>query len=628
MMTQSFLFPPSDKTKRNVFFVVWFASIIYVLLPFLLFGHNMIITIHDNLDSTLPLMKMLHNNDLFFKFDVIGTAYNEMSTLYCSNYSFQSLLYCLFDDFVAYALGYFFSALAGFYSMWMLLKLIRLPFILSVLASFCFVILPVFPLCNIAFSILPLIIVIFYHFAFQDSDKFSWGILFLLFYPFFSSFAIIGFFILAFWLIGTIVLLLKTKKININLVIGFFLLCAGYIIVDMQLFYVMFVVSEPLNRGMIGEALSMASMLKVFLHRFMLYTVSDGYTYHATSMQSGVIVPLAAIVSLFLLFLTGRAVKRQKGKFPERIKTILARMDGKIKLLFILELLVFIFAGIAALHESGLLQAFIRKYISVLAGFNWGRVWIFNRVLWYIIFALCLYCILHIKEITLNFEMKTKLAARPSFFFKRIVYAIIGLQMIYVSFSPKTLYNDQSKTWVNEILIKTGLMEKIYHKDFYNIFSYREFFAEDLFNNIKQDISYCDEKVVAFGYHPSVLIYNGFNCIDGYLSFHPLHHMQKFRTLIAPELEINKEDRDYYNNSGGIRMYLYNSELSFKPTRNKNTSPVRLNINMDVFRNDFNGKYILSRAEILNISELGLRLKNRYYSDDSIYTIYLYEIID
>jgi hypothetical protein len=49
---------------------------------------------------------------------------------------------------------------------------------------------------------------------------------------------------------------------------------------------------------------------------------------------------------------------------------------------------------------------------------------------------------------------------------------------------------------------------------------------------------------------------------------------------------------------------------------------------MDVFKNDFNGKYILSRAEILNVSELGLNFKKKYYSEASIYSIYLYEVAE
>jgi hypothetical protein len=183
-----------------------------------------------------------------------------------------------------------------------------------------------------------------------------------------------------------------------------------------------------------------------------------------------------------------------------------------------------------------------------------------------------------------------------------------------------------SKTWFNELVVKTGLAEKIsLHVLDDDFISYKEFFAEDFFNEIKQDISYTNEKVVAFGYHPSVLMYNGFNCIDGYLSFYPLRHMQKFRTLIAPELEINEEARDYYDSWGG-RMYLYNSELNCLPTRNKNTLPVKLNIDMSVFRNEFNGKYIFSRAEILNASILGLDFKKKYDSDESIYTIYLYAV--
>jgi hypothetical protein len=55
-------------------------------------------------------------------------------------------------------------------------------------------------------------------------------------------------------------------------------------------------------------------------------------------------------------------------------------------------------------------------------------------------------------------------------------------------------------------------------------------------------------------------------------------------------------------------MYLYNSELDFQPTRNKNTSPVKLNIDMDVFRDTFNGTYILSQVEISNSDTLGLVL--------------------
>jgi len=101
--------------------------------------------------------------------------------------------------------------------------------------------------------------------------------------------------------------------------------------------------------------------------------------------------------------------------------------------------------------------------------------------------------------------------------------------------------------------------------------------------------------------------------------------MRRFRTLIAPEFEVNTKDRDYFDSWGG-RMYLYNVEWDFEPTRNKITHPVELHIDMDVLQNDFAGTYILSRAEISNASVLGLELLNRYDDENGIYTIYVYGV--
>jgi hypothetical protein len=99
--------------------------------------------------------------------------------------------------------------------------------------------------------------------------------------------------------------------------------------------------------------------------------------------------------------------------------------------------------------------------------------------------------------------------------------------------------------------------------------------------------------------------------------------MQKFRRLIAPELEINKVERDYFDNWDG-RMYLYSSELNYEPTRNKSTVPIKFNIDMNIFKTDFKGGYILACAEISNKDELRLDFVSKYCDKKSIYTIYSY----
>ncbi|GHV88445.1 membrane protein [Spirochaetia bacterium] len=611
--------------KGLLFFIIIIGVICFIFLPFIVFGRNMIITVHDNLDQFY--YKMFHDNHLFFRFDAPTKSFEGLSTLYYSQlgYSFTSLLYSTLNDFVAYSLNYFFGVLFGFLSMYILLKkVLKLPQLLSLCVSVCYAILPVIPVWNIAVGTLPLIIVVFYYFASSNNIKFSWKILFVLIYPFFSFFATIGIFICAFWFIGTIIISVKNKKINPNLVVGFFVLCVGYVLVDLRLFYAMFVVKEPLNRAIFDlKPHDVISGLKTLLRGFISYG-GTGY-YHATSLQRYIVLPIAGMVSIFSFQKMFFLMREATGSMFDRWKKVLVQTDNKIKLLFILEFLVVVFSGIAALYDSGIIDGFISKYIHILTGFNWGRIWIFNRVIWYIIFALCINCILQIDTITFSFHKKSERMVIPAILPKIVSFIVIGLQFIYIACSPVS-YNDQIRTWFNEVFIKTGIAKKIFpQREFNGFISYREFFSEELFAEIKKDIAYSDEKVVAFGYHPSVLMYNGFNCIDGYNNAYPLRYMQKFRTLIAPELETNEEARHYYDIWGG-RMYLYNSELSYQPMRNKNTSPVKLNIDMDVFINEFKGTYILSRAEITNAEALGLNLVRRYYKEASIYTIHLYKI--
>jgi hypothetical protein len=505
--------------------------------------------------------------------------------------------------------------------------MLKIDRLVSVVVSVCYALLPVYPGWNIAVGTLPLILYVFSHFASKSNHHLSWNIALLIFYPFFSFFATVGIFILGLWFIGTVIVCVKNKKINPSLIAGFMLLLVGYILVDLRLFYVMFIVKTPLNRTVFTiHPNEITEMLKTFLISLKNYFINGHY--HGSSMQRMVILPSALLVSSFLFIEIILSIKNKNHsiKLLTRIKTVLSETDNKTILLFALELAVFVFSGIGALYDSGLLNGFIKSFIPVLAGFDWGRIWLFNRVLWMVIFALCLSIILSVENI--SFNRNSKQIAVSAFFPKLLVYILIFLQTAYTLLSP-VRYNDQVKTWFNEMAIKTGIIKTgiakvIIWRGFGDFISYKEFFAQELFHVIKEDIAYTDERVVALGYHPSVLMYNGFNCIDGYNNAYPLQYMQRFRALIAPEFETNIKDRDYYDSWGG-RMYLYNSVLSYRPVRDKNTSPVELHIDMNVFTKDFHGAYILSRAEISNAHELGLLFIKRYDSEDSIYTIYLYK---
>jgi len=612
----------SINKKQIIIYGIVILVFAFFFLPFLIFGTDSIITIHDNLDSSLPVLKMFRDYNYFGKFDTPTNSFNGMSTLYMnfSNYSFHSLLFYIFSDFTAYTISYILSVLFGFISMYLLLKrILNLSSTVCIFSAVCYAVLPVIPNLGICVSTIPLIIYVFYYFAFINKNVFSWKILLILIYPFFSAFAFIGIFLLGFWLLGLIYFLLKNKQFHINLFIGYILLCIGYIIVDLKLFYIMFVLQTPLNRGIF----SISTDISIFLKSFYNYGI-NGF-YHAASFQKMVILPVGLIMTIFFLIRFLINVKNESRNLLYNIKNELAKTCKNIKLLFILGFIILFFTFIAALYDSGFLSIFLSKIIPILNGFHFGRVWVFNRILWYLIFSLCLQLILNIQNntIKINIGNINKTIKFSAVFTGFCVSILFFFQIIYILITP-VYYSEHIKTWYNEIIIKTGIANRFKLKnDFSGNISYKEFFALEFFESIKNDISYSNEKVAAFGYHPSVLMYNGFNCIDGYNNAYPLSYMQKFRTLIAPELEINEWAREYYDGWGG-RMYLFSSEIFYAPTRNKNTSPVKLNIDMDVFINDFNGKYILSRAEILNSNDLGLNLHKIYYCDESIYTIYLY----
>jgi len=601
-------------------------TLLFYIFPFILFRQNSIVSIHDYLDQILPYHKMFRDNDLFFRFDALTKGFDGMSTLYYFfvNFSSQSLVFNFFDDFIAYIINYLFSLVVGFSSMYLLLRKLGITNkYLAIMTAVLYSVLPVAPTYSIGVNSIPFLIYCFIYF--YEKKNFSLKSLLLLFYPFFSNFAYGGVFLLGLWFVVTILLTIRERQINLNLFIGFFLLCIGYILVDLRLFYVMFIIKTQLNRSVYNiNPIDIITQIKIFISTLKEYCL-HGY-YHAASFQRKYIIPFAFFVSLFYLIILIRRIRNQSGKITTRIKTAVAESSIHVKKLFILEFTVFAFSLIAGLYDSGLLNGFIKRFIPILSEFNWGRVWIFNRVLWYVIFALCLQLILNINEIILkiNNGSHCEKVEINSFLPRLSVLVLVCLQLLYISLTP-SIYNDQVKTWFNEIVIKTGIAKKIMpNRNFDSFISYKEFFAEDLFEKIKKDISYSNEKVFAFGYHPSVLMYNEFNCIDGYNNAYPLSYMRRFRTLIAPELEINQRAREYYDSWGG-RMYLVNSELSSQPTRDKNTLPVKLNIDMEVFKNGFESKYILSRAEISNSDSLGLDLIKRYDDEKSIYTIYLYQ---
>ena len=155
-----------------------------------------------------------------------------------------------------------------------------------------------------------------------------------------------------------------------------------------------------------------------------------------------------------------------------------------------------------------------------------------------------------------------------------------------------------------------------------------EFYSKELFDNIKSEIGYSEgEWSVAYGMHPAILEYNGISTLDGYLGFYPQSYKEKFRKVIAPALDLNESSKAYFD-EWGARCYLYSGTDATIVMASKSMYGVTdNNIYIDAKElKDMGGKYVFSRIDISNASEMGLLLLNEFSGYDSPYKIYVYEL--
>ncbi|MCL2718582.1 MAG: DUF6044 family protein [Lachnospiraceae bacterium] len=565
-------------------------SIIFIFIiafaPLFYHGENAIFPIHDGLDEYIPWITMAKNNNLLFTINTPVESLGGLSSAYLSypQFNINILYYYFFEAITALIIEYIITVIIGFFAMYILLSYFFSdenvkPIIKLVSLTFAFV--PAFPSAWIASA--PLLLYFFIKISKSINHGFDKRVLLLIFFPLISDFVFTGFFLLGLWFLGIFFIWIKNRKFNLNLFISFLCLICGYILTNIKLFYFMFAINEPLNRELAlnREMPGLNEGLRVAVRYF-----NEGH-YHAPTYAERIIIPIGMIsfVSLLIFALIQKFSKKYKGKHNSKgISTYLFYTSALL-------LGTFIFSLTGGLYATWL-RIEIYNIFPLIAGFNWGRLFFLNRLLLYIWFA---YTLIIIKP-------------------KILTYLILMLQILFI-FTSLTSYNYASFNLLhNRNITKTSIL------------SYQEFYAKGLFNKIKEDINYNGEGVAAVGYHPGILKYNGFSCIDLYNSSYSLSYTLAFREIIEPQLDYNPRDKHYFDTWGG-RMYLFCDDAPYRPTRKRLENPITLRINTEAFKN-LGGVYILSRGLIGNASELNLELIYSYTDLQYVYDIFVYKVMD
>ena len=544
------------------------------LLYLLVVGDKAYIQVHDNLDSNVAVLKMLKDHGLFWSFNTTAPFLGGVNRDYLfSDLKVYSWLYMLFPTFTAFVLGWYLRilvAITGFvilgneiYDDWKNINYF-------ITCGLLYGILPVFPTSVISFASLPLffclLLKLYKHYRFKY-------LMLFLFYPFVSEFAVFGIF-MCMGLFGLfLVYSFRRKTIGWRFISACIMLSFGYIVTEWRLFYVIFMahvdsIRSTMVLGDTNVLVAIKSVVYVFLFG----------QYHSGSSHTLIVLPVVVI--------GWYCFHRYKVKGDALVG------DKLLKWCIVAQIFCCLIYGIDKLE---CFHNFIGLILPPLQGFHWSRTLWFAPFLWYLAFMLVI-C-----------EAKWKDTYKRFF---------VILASIYICVHPST-YNDVYTNGVNQLKLLRGIQV--------NELNYYEFYAEDMFDEIKSHIGYNGEWAVGYGFHPAVLDYNGIATLDGYYPFYEKAYKDKFRQLIAPELAIDENNRKYFDDWGG-RAYVFSTDVGYSSVKDMAVKESNLYIDMEVFRN-MGGKYIFSRVKISNAKEVGLSEVKVFSDRNYAYTIFVYKII-
>ncbi len=579
--------------KNSSFSKKWYLYLTGALLAiqaavFLIFRGECYPQIHDNLDLFMAHYEMLKRWDLWFSHGVDAPILRGVSRdLFGSEFTFYNILFIFLPGIWAYIAGYFAKITIGIISFILLAKDIYKerfrqykPLIVMIAAAFGLI--PVFPTYGIAFTSVPLIVLLLRKLYFAETVKDRIPLYFAVFlYPVLSYFSYHGFFILGYMVIAVIILWIKDKRFPLSTFVSIIVLSIGYIVFEYRLFWAMLfnndtvTIRTTMDHGSLTFGQAMATAFEEFINA----------SFHSEDSHTYVIL---GVVLIAIVIINIQHIRRKEAK------KILTDPINLVMLFIIFNVLIF------GLYQFEPFRNLFELLLPPLKGFEFARTAFFNTFLWYA--ELLLVC--------------TRMYDTGKDAMKITANVIVTLAILVVMFVPQ-VYNDFYYTCYNQAY------KIVKHKDTSTV-NYNEFYSTKLFDKIKDDIDYNFEWSAAYGMHPAVLNYNGIASVDGYLGFYSQEYKEKWTSIIAPALEGSPSLKSYFDGWGArVSLYSGSDENTYAPLRNLELSDKRLMVNIDELRS-IGCKYIFSRIKFSNSDDLGITLVGTYTDESSPYTIYVY----
>jgi predicted membrane protein len=482
-------------------------------------------------------------------------------------YYWLNLLLPTFTAFQAYNI--FISAVA-LLGMWLLCRRhlgINEPASAFLALSFAFT--PFLPTWGLSIAGQPLLLFVILNI--RQGRPAIWNWLVLGAFPFTSNFQSAGVFILSAFgiLIGYDVIQKRPVK---RLILAFAILLAVYLITKIDLIQNLIggegFVSHRME--MRRFPVSLGVCFKIFARYFLLGNVDV-----ALSLHTFVLLPFVCLVYAAHVI---------------RKKELPLALTGTVAII------VLICFYIAILNWEPVVG--LRNSSDLLRMFSLERFHIFLQLLWHIAAAQALLLIV------------PKYQSR--------VLMVVATMQLAVCFAYQPTYYER--------FVKKFVSIVPYHY----IFTYEDYYAERMFDNIKTAIGKPVEsyRVASIGIPPAVAQYNGMWTIDGYSSNYPLPYKHQFRNIIAAELEKNGNNRGFFDFWGSQSIVVYDQGLPYfetHMTRGMAPSERPITLSHEALRK-LRCDYILSAENIREPEKSGLRKLAIFRS--AIWHVNLYEVIN
>lgn len=568
-----------ENNHLRIFSLLLFFS----LLPIVISQGKSYITIHDNLDSEIPIRVVLARSGTMFADQgeveqiMNGLPRNTMP----SGMNVVMLLFWLFPPLTAYIINYILVHVIAFIGMYLLLRVhvIKEDNLITSGVAFCFSFLPFYTIYGLSIAGLPLLL--YAILDIRNQKKFVTGYLLILFFPLYSSLIYVGIFILISLVIWLVIDLFRKKPVR-SFLIAILLLGASYGFVEHSLILSQLELGGFLSHR--SEWSSWASQKSVTLSEALELSLSNfSYgQYHAVSLHSFILAILVPVTLIYML------ISRRQSRLL-------------IGLLYICALF-----SLSVGFSNWIGWIPIKERVNLINEIQIRFYWL-NPVLWYIIFALAL-----------NIFLKNRSGTSRVITVAAISLCLVG-QMIYIG----VLSPEFAKTLTVALDSITGKQNRI--------ITYDEFYSIDLFENIQADINkpQSSYRTVSIGIHPGIAQYNGFYTLDSYQNNYALEYKEIFRKVISAELE-KSPNWEYYFDSWGNRCYIFSEELDSYLIPKSESHPIHhLELDSAALSDLAEGKdvYVFSAVEILNFEENLMEFLDYYENSESPWGIYLYKMI-